>query len=136
MRTKLVAALIALMTVGTSQAAPLEPLRIELNTLETVDGRCRVSFLVENKGDTAFETLMLELALFNRNGIVQRRLGFPMGPLRAAKTVLKVFTFEDPCDDLGAILLNEVTACSPGDPTQCLDRLTLSSRVEKVRFYK
>jgi hypothetical protein len=136
MRIGAVAVFLALIPVGMSQAAPQEPLRLELNSLETADGRCRASFVIENKNETAVDSLRLELVLFNRNGIVQRRLGTELGPLRAAKTVVKAFAFEDPCDELGSILLNEVTACAPGDPTQCLDRLALSSRVEKVRFYK
>ena len=136
MRSGLVAALVTLAGVLAGQAAPLEPLRLELNALETAEGRCRASFVIENKTDAAFESLRLELALFNRNGIVQRRLATEMGPLRAAKTIVKTFTIDDPCDDIGAILLNDVTACAPGDPAQCLDRLALSSRIEKVRFYK
>jgi hypothetical protein len=136
MRSGLVAALATLAAVVAGEAAPLEPLRLELNALETAEGRCRASFVIENKGDTAFESLRLELALFNRTGIVQRRLATEMGPLRAAKTIVKTFTIEDPCDDIGAILLNDVTACTPGDPAHCLDRLALSSRIEKVRFYK
>jgi hypothetical protein len=129
-----VAALVMLVAAG--QAAPLEPLRLELNALETAEGRCRASFVIENKAQTALDSLRLELALFNRNGIVQRRLATEMGPLRAAKTVVKTFTIEDPCDDIGSILVNDVTACAPGEATQCLDRLALSSRIEKVRFYK
>jgi hypothetical protein len=136
MRTGLVAALMTLVPVGVGLAASLEPLRLELNALDTADGRCRASFVIENKSDAALESLRLELVLFNRNGIVQRRLATELGPLRAAKTVVKAFALEDGCDDIGSILVNDVAACAPGDPAQCLDRLTLSSRIEKVRFYK
>ena len=79
MRSGLVAALATLAAVVAGEAAPLEPLRLELNALETAEGRCRASFVIENKGDTAFESLRLELALFNRTGIVQRRLATEMG---------------------------------------------------------
>jgi hypothetical protein len=136
MRPRLVAAAFALASVASAQAAPLDPLRLELNAVEPAEDRCRVSFVIENPSQTAFDSLRLELALFNRDGIVQRRLATEMGPLRAAKTIVKTFTIEDKCDDIGAILLNDVTACAPGDASQCLDRLTLSSRVDKVRFYK
>jgi hypothetical protein len=131
-----VVALVMLVTAAAGQTTPMEPLRMELNALDTAEGRCRVSFVVENKAQTALDSLKLELAFFNRNGIVQRRLVTEMGPLRAAKTVVKAFPIEDACDDVGAILVNDVTACAPGDATQCLDRLALSSRIEKVRFYK
>ena len=36
----------------------------------------------------------------------------------------------------GAVLVNDVTACSPGDAGTCLDRLILSSRMMGVRFFK
>ena len=109
---------------------------MELNALESAEGRCRVSFVVENKGEAAVETLRLDLALFNRDGIVQRRVATDMGPLRAAKTIVKTFTIDGTCDDIGAMLVNDVAACTPGDPNVCLDRLALSSRIEQVRFYK
>jgi hypothetical protein len=132
-----VVALAMLVAAAAGQAAPLEPLRIELNALETAaEGRCRASFVIENKAQTALDSLRLDIAFFNRNGIVKRILSTEMGPLRAAKTVVKAFAVEDPCDDIGSILVNDVTACAPGEAAQCLDRLTLSSRIEKVRFYK
>jgi hypothetical protein len=121
---------------GVAGAAPAEPIRVELNAMESAEGRCRVSFVIENKGEAALETLRLDLALFNRGGIVQRRIATDMGPLRAVKTIVKTFTLDGACDDIGAILVNEVAACAPADANVCLDRLALSSRIEKVRFYK
>ena len=97
-------------------AAPAEPIRVELNAMENAEGRCRVSFVVENKGEAAVETLRLDLALFNRGGIVQRRVATDMGPVRAAKTIVKTFTLDGTCDDIGSVLVNEVAACTPADP--------------------
>ena len=74
--------------------------------------------------------------MFNRDDIVQRRLATELGPVRGAKTVVKAFLVDGTCDELGSILVNEVTACAPGDANACLDRLALSSRVPSVRFYK
>jgi hypothetical protein len=121
---------------GVAGSAPAEPIHVELNAMESAEGRCRVSFVVENKGEAAMETLRLDLALFNRAGIVQRRVATDLGPVRTAKTSVKTFTLEGACDDIGAILVNDVAACAPADPSACLDRLALSSRIEKVRFYK
>lgn len=137
MRSRLVAiALMMLIASGAGVATHLEPLRLELNALQNADGRCRASFVIENRGQTALESLRLEFALFNRSGIVQQQFATELGPLRGAKTIVKTFTIENPCADIGAILVNDVTACTPGDAAQCLDRLNLSSRVERVRFYK
>jgi hypothetical protein len=121
---------------GVAGSAPAEPIHVELNALENAEGRCRVSFVIENKGEATLETLRLDLALFNRAGVVQRRIATDMGPVRAAKTMVKTFTLDGGCDEIGSVLVNEVAACMPADPNVCLDRLALSSRVDKVRFYK
>ena len=119
-----------------AHAAPTDPIRLELNALENAEGHCRISFVIENNGNAPLETLQLELALFNRDGIVQRLLAADMGPLRAAKTTVRSFTIDGSCDGVGSLLLNDVTACAPGDANACLERLALSSRVNDVRFYK
>ena len=136
MRFVTVFTLAQLLMIGVAAAAPAEPIHVELNVMENAEGRCRVSFVIENKSEAAVDALRLDLVLFNRGGVVQRRIAADMGPLRAAKTVVKIFMLEGACDDIGAVLVNEVAACTPADPTVCLDRLALSSRIEKVRFYK
>jgi hypothetical protein len=113
-----------------------EPIRIELNASENVQGRCRLSFVVENKGEAAIDSLKLDLAIFNRDGVIQRRLLSEMGPVRRAKTIVKAFDLEGSCAEIGSILVNDVTACTPGDPGPCLDRLDLSSRLPAVRLFK
>ena len=55
--------------------------------------------------------------------------------MRAARLV-KTFAIETKCAQVGAVLVNEVSACVPGEPNACLDRLALSSRVKNVRLYK
>jgi hypothetical protein len=117
-------------------ASAAEPIRLELNALENSEGRCRVSFVIENKDQTALESLRLELAVFNPAGIVQRRVSADLAPLRGGKTVVKSFTIDVGCNDVGAILVNDVTACAPAEPNACLDRLALSSRAKEVRLYK
>jgi hypothetical protein len=111
-------------------------IQLELNKAESAQGKCRVSFVVENKGDTAIDTLKLDLAVFATDGGVRQRLAVDMGPVHAAKTMVKTFVLEDDCDQTGSILVNDVMACSPGDPSACLDHLVLSSRLPKIRFYK
>lgn|SRR5262245_31252432 len=136
MRFVPVFALAHILMTGVAGSAPAEPLHVELNAMENAEGRCSVSFVIENKGDAVIETLRLDLALFNRAGVVQRRVAADMGPVRAAKTMVKTFTLDGACEEIGAVLVNEVAACTPADPNACLDRLALSSRIERVRFYK
>jgi hypothetical protein len=120
-------------------AAPGEasdPIRVELNAAESVQGRCRLSFVIENKADAAIESLKLDFAVFGTNGVVQRRLVAELGPLRRAKTVVKAFEIEGECASIGSLLVNDVTVCTPGEPGACLDRLILASRLSNVRLFK
>lgn len=124
------------MLLFSAAAAADDSIRIELNTLENAEGRCRASFVIENKSGGPIETLRLDLVAFSRSGLIQRRLVADMGPLRRAKTVVKTFTLEGECDAIGSVLINDVTACAPADAGTCLDRLEPASRVPTVRFYK
>ena len=130
-------ALLMLWPVQRSIGAVAEnPIRIELNTMESVQSSCRLSFVIENKGETPIETLKLDLALFGREGAIQRRLIVELGPVRGSKTVVRAFDVEGDCAQIGSVLVNDVTACAPGDPGTCLDRLALSSRPSAVRLFK
>ena len=77
-----------------------------------------------------------ELVGFDTDGGILRRHITEMGPVLAAKTVVRAFIVDIDCHQLGAVLVNDVTACTPGEPAACLDVLGLSSRVKTVRLYK
>jgi hypothetical protein len=126
----------ALLVTSVAALADEAPIHVELNAAESAQSHCRLSFVVENKGDKAIDTLKLDLAVFGQDGGIQRRLVVEMGPVRAAKTIVRTFDIEPDCPQIGSILLNDVTACAPGDPASCLDRLTLSSRPPNIKFYK
>jgi hypothetical protein len=122
--------------IGSPAAATDQPIRIELNTVENAQNRCRLSFVIENKGESPVDTLKLDLAVFARDGAIRRRLIADMGPLRRGKTIVKTFDIEVDCAQIGSILVNDVTTCAPEEPGACLDRLTLSSRLPELRFFK
>jgi len=130
--------LCALLFIGVATIAAADPvIHIELNAAEAVQqDHCRLSFVVENNAENAIDTLKLDLALFDREGTINRRMIVEIAPLRAAKTIVRTFSVETDCGRIGSILLNDVTACSPGDPGGCLDRLALSSRPSTIRFFK
>jgi hypothetical protein len=113
-----------------------EKVLIELNSAESADNRCRLNFVVENKSRVAIESMKLDLVVFGTDGGILRRLVTDMGPVRAIKTVVRVFVFDDECRQMAAILVNDVAACTPGEPGACLDGLSLSSRVKALRLYK
>jgi hypothetical protein len=113
-----------------------EKVVIELNSAESADSRCRLNFVVENKSRVAIESMKLDLVVFGTDGGILRRLVTDMGPVRAIKTVVRVFIFDDECRQMAAILVNDVATCTPGEPGACLDGLSLSSRVKALRLYK
>jgi hypothetical protein len=133
---------VARMVVLVSSLFPLtvnaatENVHIELNSAETVDNRCRLTFVIQNTLARAIDSFNLDLVLFNPEGIVSRRLITEMAPIRDAKTVVKTFAVDGDCAQVGSILVNDVTACAPDEPATCLDMLGLSSRMKGVRLYK
>ena len=134
MRGHAVALLFTLIALAPAHAQ--DQVRVELNTVENADNRCRMTFVIENKTGHVVDSLKLDFALFNADGAVYRRMVTDMGPVRPAKTVVKTFATDGDCAQLGALLVNEVAACTPGEPNACLDQLALSSRVKAVKFYK
>jgi hypothetical protein len=121
-----------------SMAAPASAasgVSIELNRLEAKDATCRVSIVVANPGDKALDSLKLDLVFFDKEGVISRRLAVEAGPVRAAKTSVKLFEATDtPCDGVSRVLLNDVTAC--GGEQDCLALVSTSSRVKGVEFAK
>ena len=113
-----------------------EKLLVELNTIESAEARCRLNFVIENKSSTPLESMKLDLVVFGADGGILRRLLTEMGPVRPAKTIVRAFLVDAECGQIGAILVNDVTACAPGEPGGCLDNLGLSSRLKGVRLYK
>jgi hypothetical protein len=130
-----IAAALALM-LGMLPSAADEPLKVELNAVEASAGKCRLSFVVENALATAIDALKLDLAIFGRDGAIQRRLLTEMAPVRARKTVVRTFEVKGDCAAVGSVLVNEVTACAPATLGDCLDRLKLSSRLTDLRLFK
>ena len=126
----------AVLLLASLAPALAEDFHVELNAVEDAEKRCRLTFVIENKGKTALESLKLDLALFSTEGAVYRRMLVDMAPLRANKTIVKTFEADGDCARLAAVLVNDVTACQPGEAGACEDQLALSSRVKNVRFYK
>jgi hypothetical protein len=134
---RIVAASIIALSVLTSRPTPAaeQSVRVELNALEGTETQCRMTFVIENKS-AGLESLKLDLVVFNTESVVYRRLITEMGPVRAGRTMVKTFAIDTKCAQVGAVLINDVSACVPGEPNACLDGLALSSRVNNVRLYK
>src|SRR5262245_24308545 len=115
-----------LLAVHTASAAEAKFL-VELNTIEPVESRCRLNFVIENKSDAAVDSMKLDLVVFSSDGGILRRLLAEMGPVRPVKTIVRAFVIDAECAKIGSVLVNEVNACEPGHAYSCLDGFTLSS---------
>jgi hypothetical protein len=136
MRSVLRALVVLQVLLPLCASAADEKVVVQLNSVESADNRCRLNFVIENKSNTAIESLKLDLVAFGTDGGILRRLVTEMGPVRATKTMVRAFAVDGECRQIGSILVNDVTACAPGEPGACLDGLGLSSRIEALRFYK
>lgn len=68
-----------------------ERVAIELNKLEPQGDACRAYLVLKNGTTSAFETLKLDLVMFDADSVVARRLAVETALLPAGKTSLKVF---------------------------------------------
>jgi hypothetical protein len=116
-----------------AEDAPLQGsgVLIELNKLETSNEACRAYLLFENRSETAFESLKLDLVMFDKEGVVAKRLAVEGAPLPKGKTSLKVFEIGKlRCEGIGRILLNKLTACNDdkGALSNCLSMISTTAR--------
>ncbi|MCQ4158817.1 Tat pathway signal protein [Roseomonas sp. GC11] len=112
---------------------------LELNRLEPRPEGCRVWILLRNPGEEALDPLRLDLLVFGKEGVIARRMALDVGPLPAQKTMARIFDLAgQPCEGVGALLLNDLLACGPTPEGRaaCLPRLALASRVDGVTFEK
>ncbi len=116
--------------VSTPALAEDGKLEVQLNKLEAKDAACRAFFVVNNKTATAYDTLKLDLVLFQTDGVIGKRLLVNLAPLKPEKRVIKQFDFSDmACDQVGSILVNDVPECAAASApvTDCISSMTLTS---------
>ena len=136
MRVATAAFLIVAMLPSVSAFAEDNKVNVELNALESAEDACKTTFVVHNTAQTGVDSLKLDLVMFRKDGSIERRFVPELGPVRPDKTIVRTFTLKGLCPGVSQVLLNDVSACSPAKPTECLDNVALSSRVEGIRFYK
>lgn len=106
---------------------------IELNKLEAHDNDCRAYFVIDNKNDTTYDTLKLDLVLFRPDGVIDQRFAVELAPLKAKKRTVKLFDVSGTaCDQVGSFLINDVMECKAetGDVADCLQEISVSSRTD------
>jgi hypothetical protein len=105
---------------------------IELNRFDDQNGSCRVSFVIANPGADSYSGFKLDLVVFDRGGMIARRLAADVAPLREQKTSVKVFDISGtPCAEIGSILVNDILDCrgTAGPVGDCVGRITVSSKL-------
>ena len=107
-------------------------LAIELNKFEEIaGGGCRAYFLFRNDTGASFEGFQMSLAIFNKDGVIDRLLSIDAAPLPVARTTLKLFEIPQiACADVGQVLLHDIPICKPqnGAQTDCFPLIDLKSR--------
>ena len=107
------AAVMLLGGAGPSLAQSKKPdLSIELNTTKPLNDACQLMMVIDNRSSIRFNKFTVELVLFDKTGVITRQVLAAIGRLRPNKSHYVSFPIEDViCDDLGRVLLNEVTEC-------------------------
>lgn len=120
---------------GAAQAETTTPggkLTVELNKFEDIaGGGCRTYFLFKNNTGASFEGFQMSLAIFNKDGVIDRLLSVDAAPLPIARTTLKLFEIpQTTCVNISQILLHDVPVCKPqnGENTDCYPIMDLSSK--------
>ena len=115
---------------SSARAADAPALSVELNKLETYDKGCRAYVVINTAGESAFQSVKLDLVLFQPDGIIARRFAVDLAPLKGNKKTVKLFDMEGiACDKIASVLVNDVMDCKidSGPVADCLTKMTLSS---------
>jgi hypothetical protein len=113
-----------------AQEAVAQPsIEIELNKVQSEVNGCSLFFVVKNLRTTALEELRLEFIVFAKDGSIARRLVADLGPLKPARTTVKVFKTEDKCETIDGLLINAAKSCGKELKVDaCLDTIRPSAR--------
>ncbi len=118
--------------------AMADGVHIELNKLEQQGDACRAYLLFENDRGDEYSVYRLDLVLFDKQGRIDRRIAVDASPLRAGKSVVKLFDLSGlQCDGISKILLNDIAPCEDGSGARedCVVGARLSTLTD-VSFYK
>jgi len=115
-------------TAGAPQALPR--LAIELNKLETYDKGCRAYVVINNPSAVAYQSVKLDLVLFQPDGVIGKRIAVDLAPLKPSKKTVKLFDLEGmTCDRVASVLVNDVIDCKAdsGPITDCVSTMAFTS---------
>ncbi|KJZ19319.1 hypothetical protein [Loktanella sp. S4079] len=115
------------------EVANEQKISVELNTAQTTDTACRLSFLIQNDHAADIDRAAYEAVLFNAEGGVQQLTLLDFGALPAGRARVRQFEFAGmACSGLSSILINGASTCEAEGlgADVCATTLELSSRTE------
>lgn len=107
-------------------------LSLELNTVQDVDGACRLTFLVQNGTGLAIDKAVFETVIFDTQGGVVSLSLFDFRDLPQDRPRVRQFDLPGmTCDTVGHALINGANSCivDGSESGTCNEALTLGSRV-------
>ncbi len=114
-----------------STAAADGAIGIELNKTEETEDGCRPLFLFDNRSGHQLNEFQVEVVLFDEKGVYTKQILLDMAPLYKDKKVVASFLINDqPCDQIGSMLVNALPSCanSAGTDLDCLALLDVTSK--------
>src|SRR5262245_50945220 len=102
-------------SVAAAQNAPNKPapakaaILVELNKLESSPNACRGYFVINNGVGEPLRELRLDVFLFDKGGVILRRVGLTFADIRAERSKVVLFDIPDTaCDAVGRLVVNDV----------------------------
>lgn len=112
--TRMLAALIVAGGLAQSSAAN-DLIQVELNKLDPAADACNLSLVIGNPTKTTYKEYVLDLIVFDSDGVIARRLALDVAPVRASRTSVYTFSVAGlACERFGKLLLNDVKGCGAG----------------------
>jgi hypothetical protein len=114
-----------------AQSAPAPQISLDLNALQPSATGFRFTFVVSNALATPIDRAAYEMALFDRNGVVDRLTVLDFKGLAAGKTKVSRFDLSGvDCANVGRVLINDATECAGTGtaPDACLATLKTESK--------
>ncbi|MEM9581783.1 MAG: hypothetical protein AAGA08_01575 [Pseudomonadota bacterium] len=106
---------------------------VELNSAETREGSCMLTFMITNGTEAAASQVVYETVLFDTSGQVDRLTLFDFGALPPARPRVRQFMVPElACESLGRVLFNGANTCAGDglDPGVCDKGLLPGSRLK------
>ena len=127
----------ALASSGGDGASRANAIAVELNKLEAIGRACRGYFVVRNRTPEAVGELRLDVFLFDKPGLILRRVGLTFTDLPPERTKVALFDLtEGACEEIGRVLVNAVVDCTNprGGALSCCSEMVRTSTRTQAEF--